>query len=378
MRAARSGLRGVFWRAQEAGSQRHPVTKARGDWWIRWVCEGFGHLHKQKVGPKSLAAMQVQERRLARPCPTHTARPTRVLLADAVAAYLREQRHKRSRKEDARHGAFWTEHLGSRAVDEITKADLRRIRTERLRTVGPATVNRQLAFLRQLFYVLIEDGTVTTANPVRQSRRGGLFLQEPSGRVRYLTDDEEPRLFAQLAPWEQARVTVLLDTGLRKAEFLGLRQRDVDFKGNVLTIPRSKHGERRHVPMTSRVRAILGGLPRALDGAALVFPNSVGDLDDRWVAKRFPRAVDAAEITDFRFHDLRHTFASRLVMAGVDLKTVQELGGWKSLSMVARYAHLSPGHLQASIERLVENGVSALAPGLAPRNGAVGPRAVTT
>lgn len=106
---------------------------------------------------------------------------------------------------------------------------------------------------------------------------------------------------------DRQRVLVLLHTGLRKSEFLGLRSRDVDFKAGVLTIPRSKNGERRHVPMTSPVRAILARRPRSLDGAALVFPNSVGGHDRRWAEKAFPEAARAARLDNFRLHDTRRT-----------------------------------------------------------------------
>ena len=121
----------------------------------------------------------------------------------------------------------------------------------------------------------------------------------------------------------------------------------------MLTIPRTKNGEARHVPMTSMVRAILGALARLLDGRKLVFPNSEGGRDLRWAEKTFPKAVADAKLADFRLHDTRHTFASRLAMAGVDLLAIQQLGGWKSIAMVQRYAHLSPSHRRAAIERLV-------------------------
>lgn len=121
----------------------------------------------------------------------------------------------------------------------------------------------------------------------------------------------------------------------------------------MLTIPRSKNGAARHVPLNSLVRAMLSRLPRPLDSAMLVFPNGVGGPDLRWAEKTFPEAVDAARIEDFRLHDCRHTFASRLAMEGVDLRAIQELGGWRSLGMVARYAHLSPSHRQSAIEALV-------------------------
>jgi len=209
-------------------------------------------------------------------------------------------------------------------------------------------VNREFAFLKHLFNIAIRDGK-TPSNPVAKLK----MLREPSGRVRYLSDDEETRLMKALhADKDRDRVTVLLQTGFRRGEFLGLRWRDVDFKAGVLTIPKSKNGEVRHVPMTSTVRAILSRLPRPLVATALVFPNSEGHRDLRWAQRTVPAAVRSAEIEDFRFHDLRHTFASRLAMEAVDLLTIKELGGWKSLAMVQRYSHLSPGHRRSVIERL--------------------------
>ena len=152
---------------------------------------------------------------------------------------------------------------------------------------------------------------------------------------------------------DRDRVTVLLHSGFRRGEFLGLRWRDVDFKAGVLTVPKSKNGETRHVPMTSTVRAILSRRPRPLDASALVFANSEGHRDLRWSARTVPAALRAAKIAGFRFHDLRHTFASRLAMEGVDLMTIRELMGHKSMAMTLRYAHLSPGHTRTAIERLV-------------------------
>jgi integrase len=90
-----------------------------------------------------------------------------------------------------------------------------------------------------------------------------------------------------------------------------------------------------------------------------VFPNTEGHRDLRWAKKIIPAALRGAKIADFRFHDLRHTFASRLAMEGVDLLTIKKLGGWNSLSMVQRYAHLSPSHRRTAIERLVTRQVVA-------------------
>ena len=177
---------------------------------------------------------------------------------------------------------------------------------------------------------------------------------------RYPSDEEEERLLKAL-PTDagRQRLTVLLHTGFRRSELLGLRWKDVDFKAGVLTVPRSKNGDARHVPMTTTVRGILSRLPRQLDPTSLVFPNTEGNRDLRWAKIIIPAPLRDAKIADFRFHDLRHTFASRLAMEGVDLLTIKELGGWKSLQMVQRYAHLSPSHRHSAIERLVRRPTSA-------------------
>lgn len=252
-------------------------------------------------------------------------------------------------RDDARYGRMWTERFGARLLEEVTAADLERVKAERAQLVEPATVNRELAFLKHVYNVAIRDSQ-TERNPVSKIK----LLREPSGRVRYLTDEEEARLMAAFpTDADRQRVTILLQTGLRKSEFFGLRWKDVDLRAGVLTIPRSKNGETRHVPMTSNVRGIFSRLPRSLDSSSLAFPNSVGTPELRWAKKTFQAAVRTAEIDDFRFHDLRHTFASRLAMAAVDLLAIKDLGGWKSLAMVQRYAHLSPAHRREAIERLV-------------------------
>jgi len=359
-------MRGVFWRANPRGTQERKAASGgseRGYWWIRWACP-HGHLHREQVGPKKRAERDAERRRVEGTCPNRTPRPTRYLLADVIDEYIQSSRsHKRSWKDDARYAARWKARFNGRALDEIGPAELERLRSERLlggtgqaRGVTPATVNREIAFLKHVYNVAIRDGK-TDQNPAARIR----LLREPSGRVRYLTEAEEANLMEALTTDDQRqRVTVLLQTGLRKSEFLDLRWKDVDLKAGVLTIPRSKNGAARHVPMTSAVRALLSRLPRPLDGKALVFPNRDGQADRRWAEKIVPQALRDAKIDDFRLHDLRHTFASRLAMAGVDLLTIKELGGWKSLTMVQRYAHLSPGHRSQAIERLVTRTVGAL------------------
>lgn len=377
MKLAHSGARGVFWRANARGTQelRTAAGRVRGDWWIRWACP-HGHLHREQIGPKSLAREESERRRLERPCPARKPKPTSYLLADVIREYLDATKdQKRSHKDDVRYGRVWSERFAGRTLEEITPAELDKIRAERLKTpappddgnerpkkpTSPATVNREFAFLKHVFTIAVRDGKTDT-NPVAKLK----MLREPSGRTRYLSDEEEAALLKALPSDEdRQRVTVLLHSGFRRGELLGLRWKDVDFKAGVLTVPKSKNGDARHVPMTSTVRAILSRRARPLDGVTLVFPNTEGTRDLRWAKKTVPVALRAAGIEDFRFHDLRHTFASRLAMESVDLMTIRDLMGHKTMTMTLRYSHLSPGHRQNAVERLVTRPVAKPEPAAA-------------
>jgi integrase len=149
-------------------------------------------------------------------------------------------------------------------------------------------------------------------------------------------------------------VAVALHTGLRRSEEFQLRWEDVDFANGILTLPRSKHGSARCVPINGTARDIVRSRPSRLKGA-YVFPSATGatPLDAcNFVRRIFVPALRRAGIEGFRWHDLRHTFASRLVMAGVDLRTVQELMGHKTLAMTLRYGHLSLAHQLDAVQRL--------------------------
>src|SRR5262249_18458516 len=155
--------------------------------------------------------------------------------------------YKRSYRDDERYGEVWSSRFAGRSLDEVTPAEIERIKVERLGRVKSATVNREVGFLKHVFNIAIRDGKADN-NAIAKVR----MLKEPSGRVRYLSDDEEQRLMSVLqSDSERNRICFLIQTGLRKSEFANLQWKHVDLKAGVITIPRSKNGETRHVPMTS-------------------------------------------------------------------------------------------------------------------------------
>jgi site-specific recombinase XerD len=148
-----------------------------------------------------------------------------------------------------------------------------------------------------------------------------------------------------------AELDLAWNTGLRLSELYGLTWENVNVSRRVLTIPRSKNGETRHVPINSAAFAALTELGKRGNGTGPVVRNLQGEplAGPRYW---FEPAIGRAKIRTFSWHCLRHTFASRLVMAGVDLRTVQELLGHKCIAMTVRYSHLSPTHTLAAVERL--------------------------
>jgi integrase len=231
----------------------------------------------------------------------------------------------------------------------VTPGDIERYVAGRLQGARAATANRELAFLKRVFNVAITDGLVD-ANPVRAVR----MLKENNARVRFLTEDEETRLREAMRDRYWPLVVVALHTGLRQGEQLGLCWEHVDFATGIITVRHSKSGDARRLPMNDVARETLRGLAGRLP-SPWVFPSRTGESPlhaKNFLRRVFLPAVRGAGIENFRWHDLRHTFASRLVMAGVDLRTVQELLGHKTLAMTLRYSHLSPAHQLDAVQRL--------------------------
>ena len=215
-----------------------------------------------------------------------------------------------------------------------------------------------MAALKTAFSYAVLNGKVNR-NPVKEIK----MERENNQRVRYLTPDEESRLFAVLPEKYHILVLVALHTGMRKTEQFSLEWRDVDFIQGQIKVRVSKSGKSRIIAMNKTVTEALRGLSkvRRIDNP-YVFPGEKPRSRRTDLPKYWEQYLQAASIQNFHWHDLRHTFASRLVMAGVNLYSVKELLGHHDFKMTQRYAHLSPEHLKAAVGVLD----AELAPELAP------------
>lgn len=273
--------------------------------------------------------------------------------------------------------------LYGRELRAVSAFDIERFKASRRKAgIAPATINRDLDRIRKVYSCAVEWDFVAE-HPMRKVKR----LKVDNARVRYLTDAEQSRLRNALSARETERrasrdrhnawhaergskghaqwpadgftdhlaplVLVALNTGLRRGELFALDWRSVNLPLRILTVEagNAKSGKTRHVPLNDEAQDVLTRWRRQGNGKGLVFPGAGGARMTN-VNKSWAGLTTAAEMPDFNFHDLRHTFASRLVMAGVDLNTVRELLGHADIKMTLRYSHLAPGKLADAVAKL--------------------------
>lgn len=241
----------------------------------------------------------------------------------------------------------------------ICAFDLERFKAQRLKAgIKPSTVNRDLSRIRGALSCAVDWGMIEQ-HPMRTVKQA---KGADDSRVRYLTHEEERQLRAGLqqrcqdrrAPHLLPMVLVALNTGMRRGELLGLDWADVNLPGKLVTVTvaNAKSRKARHIPLNSEAHDTLARWGQQGAGIGLVFPSPrTGRRMDN-ISSSWEELCDTIALPGFRFHDLRHTFASRLVMAGVDLNTVRELLGHSDIRMTLRYAHLAPDKLAEAVARL--------------------------
>jgi len=245
-------------------------------------------------------------------------------------------------------GAFGDLYLGEICPDKIEKYKI-----ERRKAVSPASVNRELACLSHIFTLAMKTGIVRV-NPLKDVAK----FKEPPGRVRYLSSDEIQKLLNECHGHLRDIVLTALNTGMRSGEILGLTWDNVDLENRCIKLTKTKNNKVRVIPMNDTLYNTLMSI-ESRNKSGFVFLFNGKPIDS--VKTAFKKALKRAEIEDFRFHDLRHTFASLLVMNGVSLQVVQKLLGHSSLQMASRYSHLSERYSREAVDvlnRRFENGTN--------------------
>jgi integrase len=274
----------------------------------------------------------------------------------------------------------------NKPLTEITAWTIEKFKAKRLKAgTSPVTVNRDLDRIRAALNKAVE-WKMLAANPIGTVKRSKVN-EDP--RVRFLNADEEKRLRDALAAreakrraartsgnahavargralrptWEDEQFTdhvaplvlLAMNTGLRRGELLGLTWEAIDRKAHRIKVAAAttKSAKVRYIPLNSEARDVIERMHKyASKKSGLVFASSEGAALTH-TKRSWDSLVKAAKLNDFHFHDLRHHFASRLVMEGVDLYSVKELLGHSDFAMTQRYAHLSAEHKAAAVERLV-------------------------
>jgi integrase len=288
----------------------------------------------------------------------------------------------KSHKEALRVIAGFYPEFGKKKLGEITAWSLEKRRSIRLKNGrSPSTTNRELSALQASLSKAVQWGALKE-NPVFAVKKARV---DSLATVRYLTPDEEKRLREALDAreikrrqqrddfnqWRRERgykefppygnytdhlmpmVLVALNTGMRRGELFNLKWTDVNFVGRIVTVvgATAKSGKTRHIPLNDEAFQVLQKWFEQQKRSLLVFPSYDGERMGN-ISTSWEKLIGDAKILNFRFHDCRHDFASKLVMAGVDLNTVRELLGHSDIKMTLRYAHLAPQKLAAAVAKL--------------------------
>lgn len=264
----------------------------------------------------------------------------------AVERWLTERAHLSSNKDQKMHLRWLHQHLYGRFLDEINRDVLDNVaRARKAEDVSNATVNRTLEVVRAILRCAEREWEWLDSSPAVRK------LPEPKRRIRWLTREEADRLLSELPSHIGEIARFSLATGLRSSNVTGLEWSQVDLDRRVAWVHHDQIKNGKALPVPLNAEAILVLRRQVGQHPVRVFTYR-GRPVSQVNTKAWKQALKRAGIKDFRWHDLRHTWASWHVQSGTPLQVLQELGGWSCYEMVLRYAHLSAGHLADYAENL--------------------------
>ena len=264
---------------------------------------------------------------------------------EAVVKWLLETSDKATHNEDIQKLVWMHTYLGELMLDEINLEVIDKIRSAKLKEVAKSTVNRYLALIRSILIRARDEWEwIDKAPKIR-------LFKETNSRERALTVDEAKALLAELPRHQHETVLFALATGLRQSNILKLEWSQVNFELRHAWIHSMQSKNRRPiaVPLNDIAIAVL---QRQIGKHETRVFTYAGNPLKAANTRAWGRALKRAGITDFRWHDLRHTWATWQRQAGTPTHELQKLGGWRTGAMVERYAHLAPEHLANAAARL--------------------------
>lgn len=332
------------------------LYKRGNSWYINFFVNG--RRHRESVGPnKQLAREILAKRRVqAKEGLVFDIKKDKVTTFEEMASdfLVYSKNNKRSYLRDTQLIANLKRFFNSKRLNDISISQIEAYKSQRLgnsekkfeKTAKPATINRELACLKAMFNWAIKSKKAS-ANPVRDVK----FYRENNTIVRYLTAEEMKRLIDSCPVHFKPVVITALTTGMRLNEILTLKWVNLDLNTRIIHVEHTKSGKSRRIPVCDYLLETFQKCRVWTDGEH-VFCNEKKKPYTENIRNMFLWILKKARIENFRFHDLRHTAASHMVMAGINLLTVKEILGHAKLDMTLRYAHLSPDYMKAAVEVL--------------------------
>lgn len=323
------------------------TRKDRKGFWIQWKdAEDRRHIEKTHAPTLQQArAILAKKREDAEKARVFGyAPPSRDTVSQFAAVYLKHQQARLSPKAYERTKGVVNKHLlpkfGTRKLAELRRDDAEKYVTQRRPEVSKATVAKELTILKHLLTLAVGKGLIE----INHAHGVKAYDTPPDYRTEYLTAEQVPLVLEKCPAWLQPIVLLLLATGMRRGEALGLRWSFVKRTENQIVLPKTKNGKPRIVQLNALACRVLDALPRATDR---VFPETSPER----VSLAFLRACRRARISGFRLHDLRHTCASWMAMRGFAINVIATQLG-HDVKQSARYAHLSDTFLQGAVRSL--------------------------
>ncbi len=330
--------------------------KDRGNaWYITWIDAG-GRRHKRRARRQSFkGARRELERERAKAEEARETGFVPMTFKEAAKEFIDRQKSLLSPKEYARQSSILDKHLKPFFAGKL--ADITRRRVEeyisrrsaphpRGRKCSPATVRKEAGVLKHLLNWALESGMIA-ANPAARV----MMPKAPAGRLRYLEPTEMKSLLAHCPPWIRPIVLLAVSTGMRRGEILSLRWKDIDLPHSQINLPKTKNGKGRTVYLNKMATAVIRFVALGTETRSEE-PLFALEATPEDVSMTFMRACRTAEIYDFCFHDLRHSFATLLRRSGVQLDEIARQLGHSDLRMTQRYAHLGADQGREAVKRL--------------------------